>query len=139
MKISRRHGAFMQAAAVRFAASAINNWARKYWNPIRNLTLTDPDEEDDQFLIRPIGGLSTNEVAAEVRYRFGDYGVVAFVDAGQVYNSSTPNFSNMRYGIGIGGRFYTNFGPLRLDVATPIGRKEGESLINVYISIGQAF
>lgn len=100
---------------------------------------TDPDEKDAEFLIRPIGGLSLNEVAAEVRYRFGDFGVVAFVDAGQVYESSTPDFSNMRYGAGIGGRFYTNFGPLRFDVATPIGRKEGESLINVYISIGQAF
>ncbi|WP_419716211.1 autotransporter assembly complex protein TamA [Altererythrobacter aquiaggeris] len=99
----------------------------------------DPDEKDDEFLIRPIGGLSVNELAAEVRYRFGDFGVVAFVDAGQVYESSTPDFSNLRYGAGIGGRFYTNFGPLRLDVATPIGRRDGESLINIYISIGQAF
>ena len=109
------------------------------FEPNPRFDATDPDEKDAKFLIRPIGGLSVNEVAAEVRYRFGDFGVVAFVDAGQVYESSTPDFSNMRYGAGIGGRFYTNFGPLRFDVATPIGRKEGESLINVYISIGQAF
>ncbi|WP_424770162.1 autotransporter assembly complex protein TamA [Pontixanthobacter sp.] len=101
--------------------------------------ITDPDETDSQFLLRPVGGLSTNELAAEVRYRFGDFGVVAFVDAGQVYNTSVPDFSGLRYGAGIGGRFYTNFGPLRLDIATPIGRKDGESLINIYISIGQAF
>jgi len=88
---------------------------------------------------RPIGGRSLVEAAAEVRYRFGDYGIVGFVDAGQVYTSSTPGFDNLRYGVGIGGRFYTNFGPLRVDVATPINRQPGESRISVYISIGQAF
>ena len=88
---------------------------------------------------RPIGGRSLVEAAAEVRYRFGDYGIVGFVDAGQVYTSSTPGFDNLRYGVGIGGRFYTNFGPLRVDVATPINRQRGESRVSVYISIGQAF
>ena len=39
----------------------------------------------------------------------------------------------------IGGRVYTNFGPMRVDVATPIGRREGEALVSVYVSIGQAF
>ncbi|QTD55799.1 autotransporter assembly complex protein TamA [Parasphingorhabdus cellanae] len=87
----------------------------------------------------PVGGRSLIEAAAEVRYRFGDYGVVGFVDAGQVYTSSTPGFDNMRFGVGIGGRFYTNFGPLRLDVATPVNRQPGESRVSVYISIGQAF
>ena len=87
----------------------------------------------------PIGGRSVNEAAVEARYRFGNFGVVGFVDAGQVYRGSTPNFSNMRYGAGIGGRFYTNFGPMRLDLATPINRQPGESRISVYVSIGQAF
>lgn len=94
-----------------------------------------PKDPDD----RPIGGRSLVEAAAEVRYRFGDYGVVGFVDAGQVYTSSTPGFDNLRFGVGIGGRFYTNFGPLRLDVATPINRQPGESRISIYVSIGQAF
>jgi translocation and assembly module TamA len=87
----------------------------------------------------PLGGRSLNEAAAEVRYRFGNFGVVGFVDAGQVYESTTPQFSNLRYGVGIGGRFYTNFGPLRVDVATPINKMPGESRINIYVSIGQAF
>jgi translocation and assembly module TamA len=39
----------------------------------------------------------------------------------------------------VGGRLYTNFGPLRLDVAMPIDRRAGESRFSVYISIGQAF
>jgi len=92
----------------------------------------DPDNN-------PIGGRSLVEAAAEVRYRFGNYGVVGFVDGGQVYTESLPRFTDWRFGVGIGGRFYTNFGPMRLDVATPIDRRPGESRISVYISIGQAF
>ena len=87
----------------------------------------------------PVGGRSLNEAAVEARYRFGNFGVVGFVDAGQVYESSVPKFDDWRFGVGIGGRFYTNFGPIRLDVATPINRQPGESRVSVYVSIGQAF
>ena len=87
----------------------------------------------------PIGGRSVNEAAFEARYRFGNFGVVGFVDAGQIYRSSAPTFQNLRFGAGIGARYYTNFGPMRLDVATPIGRKPGEARVSVYVSIGQAF
>ncbi|NIJ17525.1 translocation and assembly module TamA [Sphingobium vermicomposti] len=92
------------------------------------------DANDD-----PVGGRSVNEFAVEGRYRFGDYGVVAFVDAGQVYESSMPRFSDIRYGVGVGGRFYTNFGPFRADIAMPINRQPGESKFTLYIGIGQAF
>jgi translocation and assembly module TamA len=88
---------------------------------------------------KPIGGRSFNEFAIEARYRFGNFGIVPFVDAGQVYESTMPRLTDMRFGFGIGGRMYTNFGPLRLDVATPINRQPGESKIALYISIGQAF
>ncbi|HMG46742.1 MAG TPA: BamA/TamA family outer membrane protein [Allosphingosinicella sp.] len=87
----------------------------------------------------PLGGRSLSEFAVEGRYRFGNYGVVAFVDAGQVSEAQYPDFSDMRFGVGVGGRVYTNFGPVRVDVATPIGRRKGEALINIYVSIGQAF
>lgn len=100
---------------------------------------TDPEEEDDPTIFRPIGGRSLNEAAAEVRYRFGNFGVVGFVDAGQVYEQSLPTFSDIRFGAGIGGRYYTNFGPLRFDVAMPLNRQSGESRFSIYVSIGQAF
>ncbi len=87
----------------------------------------------------PIGGRAVTEFALEARYRFGNYGIVPFIDAGQVYAGSVPKLSNLRFGAGIGGRLYTNFGPIRVDVATPIGRRRGESKIALYISIGQAF
>ncbi|WP_028055836.1 BamA/TamA family outer membrane protein [Sphingobium bisphenolivorans] len=87
----------------------------------------------------PVGGRSVNEFAVEGRYRFGNYGVVAFVDAGQVYESAMPQFSDIRYGVGVGGRFYTNFGPFRADIAMPLNRQPGESKFALYIGIGQAF
>ena len=101
----------------------------------------DPEEPDKvaDTIYRPLGGRSLNEAAAEVRYRFGNFGVVGFVDAGQVYEGTTPDFSDLRYGVGIGGRYYTNFGPLRFDVAMPLDKREGESSFAVYVSIGQAF
>jgi translocation and assembly module TamA len=100
---------------------------------------TDPEEEDDPTISVPTGGRSLVEFALEARYRFGNYGVVGFVDAGQVYESQTPRLNDMRFGIGIGGRLYTNFGPFRADVAMPLGRRKGESRFAVYVSIGQAF
>ena len=100
---------------------------------------TDPEDLPDPFRSRPIGGRSLIEGAAEVRYRFGDYGIAAFVDAGQVYEETLPQFDDIRFGVGIGGRYYTNFGPIRVDIAMPIDRRRGESSFAVYVSIGQAF
>ncbi|MDJ0979683.1 MAG: BamA/TamA family outer membrane protein [Erythrobacter sp.] len=107
--------------------------------PNPNFDPDDPDETDNPFILTPIGGRSVIEAAAEARYRFGDYGIAAFVDAGQVYGDTAPQFSDIRFGAGLGGLVYTSFGPVRVDVATPIDRRPGESLINVYVSIGQAF
>jgi translocation and assembly module TamA len=87
----------------------------------------------------PVGGRSLNEFALEARYRFGDFGIVPFVDAGNSYESTFPTGSDLRFGAGIGGRFYTNFGPLRVDVATPLNKRPGDGRVALYISIGQAF
>lgn len=99
----------------------------------------DEEEEDDPFIFRPIGGRSVAEAAAEVRYRFEAFGAVAFVDAGQAYESDVPRLSNLQFGAGIGARYYTAFGPLRLDLATPLNRRPGDPRVTVYVSIGQAF
>jgi translocation and assembly module TamA len=88
---------------------------------------------------KAIGGASLVEASVEGRYRFGDLGVVGFVDGGQVYSTSLPQFTDLRFGVGVGARYYTAFGPIRLDVATPLARRPGESVISLYISIGQAF
>ncbi len=87
----------------------------------------------------PIGGNGLAEFSLEARVRFGNFGVVPFFDAGNVYAGSTPDFSGMRYGAGIGVRYYSSFGPLRLDVGTPLNPQPGDSRIGIYISLGQAF
>ena len=87
----------------------------------------------------PVGGRSVNEVAVEARYRFGNFGIVPFVDAGNSYESVFPTGADLKIGAGIGGRFYTNFGPFRIDVATPLNPRKGDSKVALYLSLGQAF
>ncbi len=100
-----------------------------------------PDDKDRDEVkdLRPIGGRSLNEFSIEARYRFGNFGIVPFLDAGNTYESSLPDASDLRFGAGIGGRFYTNFGPMRVDVATPLNPRPGDAKVALYISIGQAF
>ena len=87
----------------------------------------------------PIGGRSLAEFALEARIRVGDFGIVPFVDAGNIYTSPLPDIDTLRFGAGIGVRYHTNFGPIRLDVGTPIDRRSGEPRVAVYVSLGQAF
>lgn len=87
----------------------------------------------------PLGGRSIAEFSIEARYRFGDFGIVPFIDAGQVDTRIYPRFKDLQFGAGIGARYYTSFGPIRLDVATPINRRSGDAPVAVYVSIGQAF
>lgn len=91
----------------------------------------------------PVGGRSLVEFSLEARVRTGFFGgnlgIVPFVDGGNVYTSSTPDFSGMRYGAGLGVRYYSDFGPIRIDVGTPINPQPGDSRIAVYVSLGQAF
>ncbi len=91
----------------------------------------------------PTGGNSISEVAVEARYRFQalgqDLGVVAFVDAGEVSAGINPAFDRLSVGAGVGARFYTGFGPVRVDIATPINPQPRDPRIVFYVSIGQAF
>ena len=87
----------------------------------------------------PIGGRSLTEFAVEARIRFGDFGVVPFLDGGNLYRSALPSFGGLRYGAGMGVRYYTSFGPIRLDVGTPLNRRSGDSRVSIYVSLGQAF
>jgi len=89
---------------------------------------------------KPIGGTAIAAGSVEFRQRFLDkYGIVAFVDAGQVNPSGSPFSGNWHAGAGIGGRYYTDFGPIRLDIAVPLEREHGGDSFELYISIGQAF
>lgn len=88
----------------------------------------------------PLGGVSSVELGVELRYRITDtIGLVPFVEGGNVYPRILPNSIKLFYGGGLGLRYYTPIGPVRLDLATPFERRPGDSPIQVYISLGQAF
>ena len=89
----------------------------------------------------PIGGRSSLVLNLEARVKITEtIGIVPFVDAGSYYESPVPQLGRtLLYGVGLGLRYYTGFGPLRLDLATPLHKREGDSPIQVYISLGQAF
>lgn len=91
----------------------------------------------------PTGGRSLTEFSLEARVKTGLFGgavgLVPFVDAGTVGPSATPTLSGMRLGAGLGLRYQTNFGPIRIDVGTPINPRPGDSRLGVYIALGQAF
>lgn len=91
----------------------------------------------------PIGGKSLAEFSIEARVRTpwfgGALGIVPFIDAGNIYTGSAPDLSDLRFGAGLGVRYHTSFGPVRVDVGTPLNRRSGDDLIAVYVSLGQAF
>jgi translocation and assembly module TamA len=88
----------------------------------------------------PIGGRSLAEFALEARIRVGGpFGVVPFIDAGNIYTSPLPRLDELRFGAGIGVRYHSNFGPIRVDVGTPLSRRSGDPRVAVYVSLGQAF
>lgn len=90
---------------------------------------------------KPMGGMSIVNFSVELRTRpFGPFGGVVFLDGASVSDESTPQFNNMALGTGVGVRYFTDFGPIRFDVATPLSEKNDlERNYQFYISIGQAF
>jgi translocation and assembly module TamA len=88
----------------------------------------------------PEGGRSSLEFGTEVRWRItDDIGIVPFIDGGSAFEDPTPDFTDFRFAAGLGLRYYTPIGPLRLDIATPLNPREQDNLFEFYISIGQAF
>jgi len=62
-----------------------------------------------------------------------------FVDAGQVNSASAPFGGGVRAGAGVGARYYTAIGPIRLDFAVPLNKQGGDDTFELYVGIGQAF
>lgn len=96
---------------------------------------------------KPLGGESVFEIGVEPRFRVSEnLGLVAFLEFGNVYSKKIPNLLQKLFcGYGLGVRYYTPFGPIRLDIALPskirknTNGKRIDSLFNIYISVGQAF
>ncbi|MAJ08559.1 BamA/TamA family outer membrane protein [Ponticaulis sp.] len=95
-----------------------------------------PRSADDD----PIGGRALLETSVEARWQVRpQIGIVGFVDGGSVSRTEVPNFSELRFGAGVGVRYLTPAGPLRIDIATPLDRSEFDDPVQVYIALGQAF
>ena len=90
---------------------------------------------------RLIGGRSFTEASLEARIKITDtIGVVPFFDAGGAFANEVPGGGGDWFaGAGIGLRYLTPVGPLRLDVATPLKKIDGEPSYGIYVGIGQSF
>lgn len=86
------------------------------------------------------GGTKFLALSGELRADVTDtIGLVAFYDAG--YVSAVDFFDDSgdwHAGAGLGLRYNTGIGPIRLDVAGPVSGDTGEG-VQIYIGIGQAF
>ena len=87
------------------------------------------------------GGRSLFEASVEARIKITNtIGIVPFFDAGMAFESQVPNFKEqLQFAAGLGLRYYTPIGPIRVDVAAPLNPRKGDKPVALYISIGQAF
>ncbi len=95
---------------------------------------------DPDFTDTPTGGLSLFEASVEARIGVTDtIQIVPFIDAGSVGSDLVPDFSNLKFGAGVGARYITSFGPIRIDVAVPLQKGPRDASYQIYAGIGQAF
>ncbi|MBA3816818.1 MAG: outer membrane protein assembly factor [Parachlamydiaceae bacterium] len=103
----------------------------------RYLTVSPLNEEN-----KPIGGRSMMVYSLEARMRFSEcFGFVTFWDIGNVYANSHPQINHKQLqAVGVGARYHTPVGPIRLDIAFPLNpRKHVDNRFQIYFSIGQSF
>ncbi len=91
----------------------------------------------------PIGGRGLAEFGLEARIRLkqfgGNFGIVPFFDGGSLTEKALPDFKDWRFAAGLGVRYYSSFGPIRIDVGVPLNRQKGDGPVAVTVSLGQAF
>jgi translocation and assembly module TamA len=91
----------------------------------------------------PVGGRGLVEFGLETRIRLkqfgGNFGIVPFFDGGALTTETLPDFKNWRFAAGLGARYYSSFGPIRIDVGIPLNRQKGDGPLAVTVSLGQAF
>lgn len=91
---------------------------------------------------KPIGGRSLMTLSLEARFRLSEkIGLVGFYEVGNVYGGQIPQFNHKQLqSVGVGLRYHTPIGPIRLDVAMPLNPRKGiDSPYQIYMSIGQSF
>jgi len=92
----------------------------------------------------PVGGRQLFILNSEARFPLGitkALGGVVFYDGGNVYNAINFNnfVNNYSHTVGIGLRYATPIGPVRIDVGRNLNPVLGINPLQYYITIGQAF
>lgn len=90
---------------------------------------------------KPFGGRSAIFATFETRIRIDPIGIVPFVDFGAVTFDELPKVNTKWFkSVGLGLRYYTFFGPLRVDIGFPLDRRRGvDHAFELYASVGQTF
>jgi outer membrane translocation and assembly module TamA len=117
-------------------ATSIRGWGRYEVSPLGGRGL-------------PIGGNALAAFTSEVRFKVkGNLGGVVFLDGGNVWPTrGDVDLGDLHYAAGIGLRYRTPVGPLRLDFGQQLNRIEGLQVgqnpesrhWRLHFSIGQAF
>ncbi|MBP0617626.1 outer membrane protein assembly factor [Jiella sp. KSK16Y-1] len=95
---------------------------------------------NSDFTDTPTGGLSLFDGSVEARIGITEnIQIVPFLDFGTVSNKLVPDFSNFKLGAGVGARYLTSFGPIRIDVGIPLDPGPKDASYQIYAGIGQAF
>jgi translocation and assembly module TamA len=94
------------------------------------------DANDD-----PTGGRYQIEIGSEMRFRVTDtVGLVTFIEGGRVTEDiSASGNEKFLFAAGVGARYYTAVGPLRVDIGVPINGRDKDDIFQIYLSLGQAF
>lgn len=137
--------------------NSVRGWGRGDLGPKRPQFFED-DEGNIQFdNFIPIGGQAQFAFNFEIRQQLNGFisgfSVAAFLDGGQVWRDpGLFDFSTLQYGAGIGLRYRSPIGPLRIDFARKLnpndqdlnifngeGSESFSDLYRIHFSIGQAF
>lgn len=89
----------------------------------------------------PVGGRGAFYWTAEFRFRLTkSLGFVTFSDWGNVTRRAYPTIEGKWFkSVGVGLRYFTFFGPLRLDAGFPLNKRPNDPNYRIYVSIGQSF
>jgi len=88
----------------------------------------------------PTGGNAFLMSNIELRTYVGrGVSIVTFLDGGNVWTKTVNMDLTFRYTAGLGIRYRTPVGPIRIDYGHKLDRREGESAGEVHFSIGHAF
>jgi translocation and assembly module TamA len=90
---------------------------------------------------KPLGGRSAIYATVETRIKIDPIGIVPFVDFGTVTLNELPQVDAKWFkSVGLGLRYYSFFGPLRVDIGFPLNRRHGiDHAFELYASVGQTF